>query len=104
MQRWVSKMAEELIHEYNSTKRREYYLRTRNLKGRHHGIIKITPPHKTRAQRQAERRKQQEAKVAQLKNRLQKLQEVLAAEVKKAQARSGVKKNEPKSTTSSQKN
>jgi uncharacterized protein with von Willebrand factor type A (vWA) domain len=102
-------MAEELAHAtaaYNAAQRREYYLRTRKLKGRKHGSVKPAHPHKTRAQRQAERRKHQEAKIAELKARLQKLQEVLAAEVKKAQARSGVKthKTEPKTTSSPKSN
>jgi HSP90 family molecular chaperone len=96
-------MADELEHAtstlYDATKRREYYLRTRKLKGRKHGSAK-PPPHKTRAQLQAEHKRQQEAKVAALKVRLKKLQEVLAAEVKKAQIRSGVAPSKTTSKTS----
>ena len=99
-------MGEDLEHAsaaYNAAKRREYYLRTRKLKGRTHGSDNPLHPHKKRAQRQAERRRQQEAKIAELKGRLKKLQEVLAAEVKQAKARSGVKtsKTETKTTGSS---
>lgn len=85
-------MDDELIHAYDSAKRREYYLRNRNLKGRNHGsAVKGAPPKKTRAQRQAERRKKQQAQIAALKGRLEKLRNVLAAETKAAQIRSGVK-------------
>lgn len=102
-------MGNELVHDYDAVKRREYYLKTRKLKGRKPGIIKAPtlrkkavpkPPKKTRAQRQAERQKQLEAKITALKGRLEKLQEVLAAETKKAQARSGVA---PAKTSSDQK-
>lgn len=102
-------MADDLAHisAYDAQKRREYYLRTRKLKGRKHGAAKPVAPHKTRAQRQAERRKKQAAQIAALKGRLQKLRDVLAAEVKKAQARSGVDttkaKPASKSSTSAQK-
>lgn len=83
-------MDDELVHDYDAVKRREYYLRNRKLKGRKHGSGKPVAPVKTRAQRAAERRKHQEAQIAALKSRLEKLREVLAAETKKAQARSGV--------------
>jgi chromosome segregation ATPase len=92
-------MADELVHDYDAVKRREYYLKNRKLKGRKPALVKTTtarrkaaykPPTKTRAQRQEERRRQIEAKITALKGRLEKLQEVLAAETKKAQARSGV--------------
>lgn len=97
-------MADDLVHNYDAIKRREYYLRTRKLKGRKKGSAKPAPPKKTRAQRQAERRKKQEAQIAALKGRLEKLRDVLAAEVKKAQARSGVetKKATPAKTSTSQ--
>lgn len=80
-------MDDELVHDYDAVKRREYYLRTRKLKGRAHAIK--APPKKTPAQRAAERRKHQEAQIAALKSRLERLRDVLAAETKKAQARSG---------------
>lgn len=95
-----SKMSEELSHDYDATKRREYYLRTRQLKGRKPGSVKTTkprlqarpkPPKKTRAQRQAERRRKIQAQVEELKIRLAHLRFVMAEETKKAQARSGVK-------------
>lgn len=88
-------MDDDLTHAYDAAKRREYYLRNRKLKGRHHGSVKISPPRKTRAQRQAEQRKHQEAQIAALKGRLEKLQKILAEEVKKAKARSGVKSEKP---------
>lgn len=90
-------MDDELVHDYDAVKRREYYLRNRHLKGRTHGFVK---PVKTRAQRAAERRKHQEAQIAALKSRLEKLRAVLAAETKKAQARSGVTSSTSSSTSS----
>lgn len=83
-------MDDELTHDYDAIKRREYYLRNRKLKGRKHGSVKVAAPVKSRAQRQAERKKRQEAQIAALKGRLEKLRAVLSAETKKAQARSGV--------------
>lgn len=96
-------MAENLVHAYDAVKRREYYLRTRKLKGRTKAA-RPKPPKKTRAQRQAERRRKLEADVAALKGRLEKLQAVLAELTKAAKARSGVKdKATPKKSTSSTK-
>lgn len=92
-------MADELVHDYDAIKRREYYLRTRKLKGRGHASK--MPPKKTPAQRAAERRKHQEAQIAALKSRLERLRDVLAAETKKAQARSGATSSTSASTTSS---
>jgi hypothetical protein len=91
-------MADNLVHAYDATKRREYYLRNRKLKGRKPG--QGPPPKKTRAQRQAERRKKLEAQVDALKGRLERLQSVLAELTKQAKARSGVepKKTGPKKT------
>jgi hypothetical protein len=94
-------MDDALEHDYDATKRRQYYLRTRNLKGRTKGSVRIAPPKKTRAQRQAERRKKQEAQIAALKSRLEKLRDVLAAETKKAQAKSGVDTAKDSSKTAS---
>lgn len=99
-------MGDSLAHVYDAVKRREYYLKTRQLKGRKHGVaVKLAPPKLTRAQRQAQRRKLQLAKIAQLKSRLERLQLVLAAETKKAQVRSGVEPAQAKAKAStSQKN
>jgi ubiquinone biosynthesis protein UbiJ len=96
-------MADDLVHAYDASKRREYYLRTRKLKGRQPG--KAAPPKKTRAQRQAERRKKLEAQVEALKGRLEKLRAVLAQLTEQAKKRSGVdtKKTTSKKTTSSTK-
>jgi hypothetical protein len=92
----------ELLH-YDAAQRREYYLRNRHLKGRTKGTAKVAAPRKTRAQRQADRRKHLEARVAELKSRLERLRDVLAAEVKEAKARSGVKPaTEPKKAASTQ--
>lgn len=91
-------MDDDLSHEYDAAQRRAYYLRTRQLKGRKSGagdvsptrrLPKAKPPVKTRAQRQAERRRHLEAQVEALKARLQKLREVLAKQVEAAQIRSG---------------
>lgn len=104
-------MDDDLVHEYDAAKRRAYYLKTRQLKGKRSATIKVTkprpkaapkPPVKTKAQRQAERRKQLEAQVTTLKNRLEALREVMAEKVKQAKARSGVKpaKSSSKKTAS----
>lgn len=89
-----------VIHEYDPVKRREYYLKTRQLKGltpkatiktavkRPKAAVKPAP---NRQQRQEERRRQLQAQVDALKARLQKLREALAELVKAAKARSGVK-------------
>lgn len=100
---------DDLIHEYDPVKAREYYLRTRKLKGRKKGTVDqpsgknsgSTKPKasvkkpvvkKTAKQKRAET----EAQVAALKQRLEKLKEVLAKLVKEAKARSGVKDENPK--------
>lgn len=88
-------MADDLVHAYDATKRREYYLRTRKLKGRQ--PAKAKPPKKTRAQRQAERRRKLEAQVEALKGRLERLRIVLRELTEQAKKRSGV---ETKKTTS----
>jgi hypothetical protein len=92
MQNWVLKMADNAPKIYDAVKRREYYLRTRKLKGRKPGSgIRPAVKNQTRAQKTAEHRRKQEAQISALKGRLAKLQEVLAAETKQAKARSGVK-------------
>jgi chromosome segregation ATPase len=97
-------MSDELEHAYDAAKRREYYLKTRKLKGRKAAAVatsksrptaKPKPPTKTRAQRQAERRRKLEAEVNALKARLEKLRTALDELTKQAKARSGVK---PKSS------
>lgn len=82
---------QELLHAYDAAKRREYYLKNRKLKGRTKAAVKPKKPKLTRAQRQAARRRKQEAQVAALKVRLEKLQDAIATLVKQAKARSGVK-------------
>lgn len=103
-------MADDLEHAYDPVKRREYYLKTRKLKGRKAAAIRTSksrptakpkPPTKTRAQRQAERRRKLEAEVNALKARLEKLRDALAELTKQAKARSGVKpaSSTPKKST-----
>lgn len=103
-------MADDLQHAYDPAKRREYYLKTRKLKGRKAAAIRTStsrptakpkPPTLTRAQRQAARRRKLEAEVNALKARLEKLRDALEELTKKAKARSGVKPNStaPKKST-----
>lgn len=91
---------------YDPVKRREYYLRTRQLKGRKTGTasapavtrmrkaraVGATPNHRVlnQKQRRAQRRKEVEHRVAALNIRLRKLREVLRDLVEDAQRRSGV--------------
>lgn len=107
-------MADDLQHAYDPAKRREYYLRTRKLKGRKAAAIRTSksrptakpkPPTLTRAQRQAARRRKLEAEVNALKARLEKLRDALEELTKKAKARSGVKPNStaPKKSTAKKK-
>lgn len=88
-----------LIHgrqPYDAAKAREYYLRTRKLKGRRPARIvapkgngrphAVPVPHK-KSSRQAELKAQRAA----LEKRLDRLRDILAQKVKAAKARSGVK-------------
>lgn len=100
---------DNLLHAYDPVKAREYYLRTRKLKGRKKGSednkgdknsgsvkpsgTKKSPVVKKRAK---QKRAETEAKVAALKKRLERLKEVLSELVKEAKARSGVKDESPK--------
>jgi chromosome segregation ATPase len=101
---------------YDPQKAREYYLRTRKLKGRRRGSAvqntstrsstasaaakQKAKPKKTAAQK----RKEVEIQVAALKKRLARLKEVLAELVKAAQKRSGVDKPDPKHKADSKSN
>ena len=107
----------ELFHirEYDPVARREYYLKTRKLKGRSVGssrtavarhpapktapVVKTVPvaPKKTPSQR----RQETEARVAALQTRLDTLRKVLAELVAQAKMRSGVE--DAKATTTPQK-
>jgi hypothetical protein len=94
----------ELFHirEYDPAARREYYLKTRKLKGRRVGAGKTAiarhpstvpvkrPVLSTPKKTSDERRKETEARVAALQERLAKLKKVLAELVAQAKARSGV--------------
>lgn len=82
----------ELSHVYDPAKAREYYLRTRELKGRKKGSVEPTAAQRVAAQRAAALKRQKElaAKVFQLEARLTALKKVLSELVKQAKARSGV--------------
>lgn len=94
-----------LYHLYDPAKRREYYLKTRHLKGRKHGTVKAPKPRtKSRAEIAKERHAHLEQQVNELKARLEKLQAALKVLVEQAKKRSGVKptKTAAKKTTPSQ--
>ncbi len=79
-----------LFHEYNAAKRREYYLRTRKLKGRKKGVF--IDPTARRAAAKAKKlaaHKALQAKVDAMQARLDTLRKVLQTLVDQAQARSG---------------
>lgn len=77
---------------YDPVKRRERYLRSRELKGRT----------STKIEEDRERRRREtEAKVEELRDRLSKLREILAQLVKEAKARSGVEGDAKSSKKSS---
>ncbi len=78
----------ELLHEYDAVKRREYYLRNRKLKGRHKKAV-VAPAKKTHAQRQ----KELQARIKRLQDRLEQLRVALKALTEAAQKRSGIDKN-----------
>jgi len=87
-----------LLHEYDAAKRRDYYLRTRQLTGRNKKSVPSAvakrptahiPVKKTHAQRQ----KELEARVQRLQGKLKRLQAALKILVEAAQKRSGVSKN-----------
>lgn len=90
----------DLQHEYDAAKRREYYLRTRKLKGREKAKPKLTA---------AQRRQQLQVRVDRLKAKLAQLEESLRILREAAQRRSGIDKNSSekdkydRSTTSSTK-
>lgn len=80
-----------LIHEYNAAKRREYYLRTRKLKGRiKKAVIDPTARRKAAQAKKLAQHKALEAKVAALQGRLDALRLVLKTLVAQAQKKSGV--------------
>lgn len=117
----------ELFHadgSYDPVKAREYYLRTRKLKGRKKaGVdeavsrIQSTPRPaanksrpKAKINNATKRRRQAEARVAALEQRLEHMKDLLSRLVTKAKARSGVpekktdaKKTDSKSTSSKSK-
>jgi chromosome segregation ATPase len=93
-------MDDTLEHAYDPAKRREYYLKNRQLKGRKHGSGQAAKPRvKTRAEIAKERHAHLEAQVSALKARFEKLQAALKILVEQAKKRSGVESK----TTSKQK-
>jgi chaperonin cofactor prefoldin len=101
-----------LFHDYDSLKRHEYYLKTRELKGRHPGVQpdlhfvrtsakvlapqksshhKLIPAHHKPTQTPAQRKRAVAAKLVALNERLKHLREVLKELVKAAKGRSGAK-------------
>ena len=100
-------MAEDsLSHVYDPVKRREYYLKNRNLKGRKRGSGKTTKPRvKSKAEIAKERHAHLSEQVTALKGRLEKLQAALKVLVEQAKKRSGVdtsKTSTTKKTAASQ--
>lgn len=105
----------EIKHGYDPIKAREYYLRTRQLKGRTKGSDestktyrsqKLTPAaHRPKAQltkkEKSDRLKRlSKERVAQLKTRLEKLEKVLDQLTEEAKARSGVETKTSSSSSS----
>lgn len=107
----------EIYHArvYDPVKAREYYLRTRKLKGRKQGSspqigsarTRMTPVNGAAARnaqkaRNEKRRKAAEARVEELKGRLERLRTLLDSLVREAQARAGVEKKDPRSPAQKQ--
>lgn len=92
---------DSLSHVYDPAKRREYYLRNRQLKGRKHGSERPAKPRvKSRAELAKERHAHLQEQVSTLKGRLERLQAALKILVEQAKKRSGVK---PSKTTAAKK-
>lgn len=104
--RSVDDVIDELVlqHAYDPQKRHEYYLRTRQLKGRQKGQQDQTSGRTSSARVSTIKKHHQQpdmqTSVEALRRRLESLKRVLAELVKKAKARSGV---ETKSSSSSSK-
>lgn len=94
--------AEYILHArvYDPAKAREYYLRTRNLKGRRPGAAKVAstagPPAKgaSNAEMRLSRRKKLEAEKAQLERRIEELKNALESLVRQAKRRAGISASE----------
>lgn len=107
----------EMLHVYDPAKAREYYLRTRKLKGRRSAAVEPTGGSNSksvvpltsvknpaaRSSRAKQRREEAQARVAALSARLDRLEKVLAELVKQAKARSGVETKETSTDKSSSK-
>lgn len=106
----------DLKHAYDPAKAREYYLRTRELKGRRKSAVELTTSMKTKtvtesspsakakalATKKAKRlRGIAEDRVGALETRFEKLNKVLAELVKQAKARSGIDDNNDSKSSSS---
>lgn len=96
------KAAEYILHAavYDAAKAREYYLRTRHLKGRRPGAAKVAsvsgPPAKgaSNAEMRQSRRKKLEAEKAQLERRIEELKNALESLVRQAKRRAGISASE----------
>lgn len=87
-------MANLLRHEYDPVKRQQYYLRTRQLKGRtKKGTAPLAGRKGTAKKTYAQRQKELEARVARLQAKLTQLKEALKLMTEAAQKRSGIDKN-----------
>lgn len=112
-------MDDEISHLYDPVKRREYYLKTRKLKGRQTGTLDTSKrlprrkvgtldmsrrqPRMTQQERRKARQRQLEAQVNVLRARLEKLQKTLKLLTEQAKARSGVKTEKKSDKTSDSK-
>lgn len=102
-----------LVHEYDPVKAREYYLRTRKLKGRKKGqadesspraynSLESLAPQKAKHPKTIQQKKASvEQQLKQLEARLDKLNEVLKQLIEAAKARSGVEPEKKDSSKSS---
>lgn len=112
----MSALLDEILEhgeEYDPIKAREYYLRTRKLKGRQKGSVDLAGsrrpggstvsalPRKKKAVSPAlQRRRETQARINALNERLEALRKVLRELVEAAKARSGVETPKPKDSKS----
>lgn len=89
----------DLLHAYDAAKRREYYLKNRQLKGRTRSTASLASPKRTNAKKlpakktHAQRQKELEARVVRLQAKFKQLQAALKVVIEAAQKRSGIEKN-----------
>lgn len=110
----VDEVVAEILHAngqtpvYDAAKRREYYLKTRELKGRRRGTVHtpVRPPARgsnlpAPRKKMAPQAKTTVQRIAELKVRLEKLKTLLQKLGEEAKARSGVESKSDRSSTSS---